>query len=116
MISRVNNTYVKLLGGVCAGVAYEYSIPVGSIRLAFLLLGIITGAIPLILIYLTAWLLLPTISVTQEEFNEKTRPKKLGEIYFKERENKKENSSNVNYNNLYSEVEKEKVIEKEKNQ
>jgi phage shock protein PspC (stress-responsive transcriptional regulator) len=47
----------KMLGGVCAGIGRRYGIPVGGLRLAFVLSCILPG--PQILAYLVLWIVIP---------------------------------------------------------
>jgi phage shock protein PspC (stress-responsive transcriptional regulator) len=47
----------KMIGGVCAGISRRYGIPLGPLRLAFVLSCILPG--PQILAYLLLWVIIP---------------------------------------------------------
>jgi phage shock protein PspC (stress-responsive transcriptional regulator) len=51
------DTENKVLGGVCAGIARRYGLPVTGLRLAFVLSCVLPG--PQFIAYLLLWLLLP---------------------------------------------------------
>ena len=102
MWNRITNKHVKVLGGVCAGFAHKFEVPSGLVRLLFLSLMVFTGVVPLGMIYAILWLTLPTENVSEEVFNKATRPL-----------DKEAKKSNVNYDNLYSEVVAEPEVKKE---
>ena len=51
------DTTNKMLGGVCAGIARQYGLSVGGLRLAFVISCVLPG--PQILAYLLLWILIP---------------------------------------------------------
>lgn len=102
MWNRITNKHVKVFGGVCAGFAHKFNVPSGLVRLLFLSLMVFTGIIPLAIIYAILWIALPTENVSEEDFNKSTRPV-----------SKEHKKSNVNYDNLYSEVVAEAEVKKE---
>ena len=54
-----------VLGGVCAGVANQYGVPVLLVRLLALLLGLVSAGAA-VGVYLALWLLLPSPSTVGE--------------------------------------------------
>ena len=55
-LTRSNDRWIA---GVCAGIAEHYGWPVGTTRLAFALLSILSVAFPGILVYLVLWVVMP---------------------------------------------------------
>jgi phage shock protein PspC (stress-responsive transcriptional regulator) len=55
--SLCRDTRNKVLGGVCAGIARRYGLPVNGLRLAFVLSCVLPG--PQFIAYLLLWLLIP---------------------------------------------------------
>jgi phage shock protein PspC (stress-responsive transcriptional regulator) len=51
------DTRHKVLGGVCAGIARRYGLPVNGLRLAFVLSCVLPG--PQFIAYLLLWALIP---------------------------------------------------------
>jgi phage shock protein PspC (stress-responsive transcriptional regulator) len=51
------DTRHKVLGGVCAGIARRYGLPVTALRLAFVLSCVLPG--PQFIAYLLLWALIP---------------------------------------------------------
>ena len=49
----------KKIGGVCGGLGQYLKIDPTIIRIVYVLLTILTGLLPMIIIYLIAWLLMP---------------------------------------------------------
>lgn len=47
----------KMIGGVCAGLAREFGLSPGVVRLAFVLSVVLPG--PQVLIYLLLWVIMP---------------------------------------------------------
>ena len=53
------SSYDKVLAGVCGGVAEYYGWDSGKVRMAFVLIGIITAVLPMSLIYLVLGFVIP---------------------------------------------------------
>ena len=51
------DTHIKILGGVCAGIARRYGLSVTGLRLAFVISCVLPG--PQFIAYLLLWILLP---------------------------------------------------------
>jgi phage shock protein C len=49
----------KIIAGVCGGLAEYFSIDPTIMRIIYVLLSIVTGIVPLIIIYLIMWVLIP---------------------------------------------------------
>ncbi|MCB1118084.1 MAG: PspC domain-containing protein, partial [Chlamydiia bacterium] len=49
----------KKIGGVCGGLGQYLKIDPTILRIVYVLLTILTGLLPMIIIYLVAWLLMP---------------------------------------------------------
>jgi phage shock protein C len=52
----------KKIAGVCGGIGEFFDIDPTLIRLAFIILGIVTGLIPFTIGYVIAWWIVPTKS------------------------------------------------------
>jgi phage shock protein PspC (stress-responsive transcriptional regulator) len=48
-----------VIAGVCGGIAASIGWPALNVRVAYVLLSILSAAFPGILVYLTLWLLMP---------------------------------------------------------
>jgi len=62
MITRDENN--KMIGGVCAGIANHFEaakkdVPVALIRLVFCLAGLLTGVVPMVILYIILWAVMP---------------------------------------------------------
>ena len=55
-LTRSNDRWIA---GVCAGMADYFGWPVGTTRLAYVLLSILSVAFPGIIVYIVLWLLMP---------------------------------------------------------
>lgn len=108
-MKRITNKQIKILGGVCAGIALERELPVTLIRVIALLITMLTGFLPIMIIYTLLWIGLPTLLITTKDFNEKTRPKSFINLKNKETEIKNEK---IDLKDMYSEVEEQKEINK----
>ena len=53
---RSNN---RMIAGVCAGIAEYFGWPADRVRIAYVLLSILSVAFPGILVYLLLWLVMP---------------------------------------------------------
>jgi phage shock protein C len=49
----------KMIAGVCAGLAEWIGWPVGRVRLAYLVISILSAAFPGTLVYLILWFVMP---------------------------------------------------------
>jgi phage shock protein C len=49
----------RVIAGVCAGIAEHLGWPVTRVRVAYVILSILSAAFPGILIYLLLWLVMP---------------------------------------------------------
>jgi phage shock protein PspC (stress-responsive transcriptional regulator) len=59
MQRRLYRSDNKLLGGVCAGIAEYFDVDVTLIRIAYLVISVLSAAFPGILIYLILWIIMP---------------------------------------------------------
>jgi len=50
----------KKIGGVCGGIGETFEIDSTIIRLIFIFLALITEIIPAIIVYILAWLIIPS--------------------------------------------------------
>lgn len=94
MWNRITNKHIKMVGGVCAGFAHKFEVPSGIVRLVYLALMVLTGFFPAIIAYAILWALLPAEHISEEQFNQKTRPVK----------NDFQKKADVKYEDLYSDV------------
>ena len=102
MLSRITNKHVKILGGVCAGIAYKFELPVLLVRLICALSAFFPVINILMLItYISFWIFSPTLSISEADFKDRTR------IY-------KTKKKDINYENLFSEVKSEAELTKSK--
>lgn len=49
----------RMIAGVCAGIAEHFALPVTRVRVAYVLLSILSAGFPGLLVYLVLWFLLP---------------------------------------------------------
>jgi len=49
----------KKIAGVCAGFAEYFDMDVTLVRLLWLGIGLMTGVVPLLMVYMVAWIVLP---------------------------------------------------------
>lgn len=49
----------RKIGGVCGGIAETYNIDPTLVRLAFVFAALATGVLPLLVTYITAWIVMP---------------------------------------------------------
>ncbi len=71
-ISDTGSSDVVWMAGVCAGIAYTFGIPVWMVRLFFIVVGLVTGFVPLFVIYVLLAVLLPSL-LCPDDFYEKTQ-------------------------------------------
>lgn len=69
------STTDKKLGGVCGGLAEYMNADTNLIRLAFVLLLLVTGFVPFGLTYIVAWIILPEDTNVREAQKEEPKPK-----------------------------------------
>jgi len=65
----------KMIGGVCAGIAWYFDLDVSLIRLIFVGIALITALFPMLLFYIIAWIIIPT----EEEVTKKKKERKSSE-------------------------------------
>ena len=49
----------KIIAGVCSGLANHFGLDKSLVRIGFVLIGFITAIIPLCLIYVVIWFIIP---------------------------------------------------------
>jgi phage shock protein C len=49
----------KKIGGVCGGIAQTYDVDPTLVRLGFVFVDLVTGIVPLFIVYIVAWLIIP---------------------------------------------------------
>jgi len=57
------------LGGVCAGLAYNFKFPLWLMRLGWMFIFFITMIWPTFILYLLLWIFMPSMDKTPEDFN-----------------------------------------------
>lgn len=62
----------RLIAGVMAGIARRFGWDVGRVRLAYVLLSVLSAGFPGTLVYIALWLLMPEEAHRQRQF--KVRP------------------------------------------
>ena len=50
----------KIIAGVCSGIANYFGLETSLVRVGFVLIGFITAFVPLTLVYLVMWFVIPT--------------------------------------------------------
>ena len=56
----------KMIGGVCGGLADYFDLDVSLIRLIFVIIGLVTALLPMVIFYLIAWIIVPAEEVKKE--------------------------------------------------
>jgi len=56
----VRSSRNRMLGGVCGGIAEYFGIDATVVRLAYVLISVLSAAFPGILVYIAAWLIIPS--------------------------------------------------------
>jgi len=56
---RLTRSKDKIIAGVCAGLAAHFRLDTSLVRIGFVLIGFITAFLPLTLIYLVMWFVIP---------------------------------------------------------
>ena len=49
----------KMLAGICAGISDYFAVDVTFVRLIFVIITILTAVVPMVLLYLIAWVIVP---------------------------------------------------------
>ncbi len=49
----------KMIAGVCSGIAYYFGWSSGGVRVAYLLVSVLSAAFPGLFVYVILWLLMP---------------------------------------------------------
>lgn len=56
---RLTRSKDKIIAGVCSGLARYFVLDVSLVRIAFVLIGLVTAFIPMSLVYVIMWLIIP---------------------------------------------------------
>lgn len=56
---RLQRSRDRMIGGVCAGLAERFGWPVPRVRVAYVILSVLSAAFPGILVYLLLWFVMP---------------------------------------------------------
>lgn len=56
---RLTRPHNKIIAGVCAGLANYFGLEVSLVRIGFVLIGLITAVVPLCLVYMVMWFIIP---------------------------------------------------------
>ena len=59
MTKRLLRSNDRVLGGVCAGLANYFQLDPVLVRIAYLLLSILSAAFPGLLVYIILWIVIP---------------------------------------------------------
>jgi phage shock protein C len=59
MRSRLTRSRDKIIAGVCGGLANYFGLEISLVRIGFVLIGIVTAVLPLFLVYMIMWLIIP---------------------------------------------------------
>ncbi len=59
MTKRLRRSPDRFLGGVCAGIAEYFDLDPSLVRIAYVLVSILSAAFPGILVYIILWIVLP---------------------------------------------------------
>jgi phage shock protein PspC (stress-responsive transcriptional regulator) len=55
----------RKIAGLCGGIAETYDFDPAVVRLVFLFVDLITGILPLAVVYIVAWIIVPTRPASQ---------------------------------------------------
>lgn len=69
---RITSPHICLIGGVLAGLSYQFKRPVSWFRWGFILFGLLFLPAALIF-YCAAWMLLPKLIINKKDFNTLTQ-------------------------------------------
>ena len=53
------SSHDKMIAGICGGFAEMFSVDSTLIRLGVVFLGLITAVVPLVIVYIIAWIIIP---------------------------------------------------------
>ncbi|MEM7007748.1 MAG: PspC domain-containing protein [Thermodesulfobacteriota bacterium] len=53
------SSHDKMVAGICGGFAEMFSVDSTLIRLGVVFLGLITAVVPLVIVYIIAWIIIP---------------------------------------------------------
>jgi phage shock protein PspC (stress-responsive transcriptional regulator) len=56
---KLTRSKEKIIAGVCGGLAAYFGLETSLVRIGFVLLGFITAFVPLMLVYLVMWFVIP---------------------------------------------------------
>ncbi len=56
----------KMIAGICGGLGELFQVDPTILRLIIAFVGIITGFIPLVIVYIIGWMIIPTSSTIKE--------------------------------------------------
>lgn len=59
MTQRLYRSTDRIIGGVCGGIADYFNLDVSLVRIAYVLLSVMSIGFPGILFYLIAWIVIP---------------------------------------------------------
>ena len=59
MTKRLTRTNSGILGGVCGGIAEYFDLDPLLVRIAYLLVSILSAAFPGVLVYIILWIVIP---------------------------------------------------------
>lgn len=59
MTNRLERSNDRVLGGVCAGLAEYFDLGASLVRVAYLLLSILSAGFPGTLVYIILWIVIP---------------------------------------------------------
>ena len=59
MTARLTRSDEKVLGGVCAGIAEYYDLDPTLVRIAYILVSLLSAAFPGMLLYIILWFVMP---------------------------------------------------------
>ncbi|MFY0689811.1 MAG: PspC domain-containing protein [Cyclobacteriaceae bacterium] len=59
MTNRLTRSNDRLLGGVCAGLAEYFELDPTLVRVAYLLVSLLSAAFPGVLVYIILWVVMP---------------------------------------------------------
>jgi phage shock protein C len=57
--ARLRRSKDRVIAGVCGGIAEKLGWPVGRVRVAYVVLSILSAAFPGILVYVVLWIAMP---------------------------------------------------------
>ncbi len=60
MTKRLRRTKDAILGGVCGGIAEYFELDPSLVRIAYILVSILSAAFPGILVYIVLWIVVPS--------------------------------------------------------